>query len=53
VTLVGFAIALLSLILHSVGAQLVVILLGISVSLYGITGVLHKHDLKNAIWKKR
>lgn len=53
VTLLGFVIAVFSLTLHSVGAQLTVILLGIAVSLYGITGILNKYYLRNAIWKKR
>lgn len=48
----GFVIALLSLLLHSVGGQLLLVLLGIGVSLFGIMGVLNKHYLKNAIWKK-
>ena len=52
VTLLGFVIAILSLALHSVGSQLVVVLLGLAVSLFGILGILNKHYLKNAIWKK-
>jgi hypothetical protein len=52
VTLLGFVIAILSLSLHSVGSQLVVVLLGLAVSLFGIMGILNKHYLKNAIWKK-
>jgi hypothetical protein len=52
VTLLGFVIAILSLTLHSVGSQLVVVLLGLAVSLFGIMGILNKHYLKNAIWKK-
>jgi hypothetical protein len=52
VTLLGFVIAILSLTLHSVGSQLVVVLLGLAVSLFGILGILNKHYLKNAIWKK-
>jgi hypothetical protein len=52
VTLLGFVIAILSLTLHSVGTQLVVVLLGLAVSLFGILGILNKHYLKNAIWKK-
>jgi hypothetical protein len=52
VTLLGFVIAVLSLAVHSVGAQLAVILLGLAVSLYGIMGVLNRAYLKNAIWKK-
>ena len=52
VTLLGFVIALFSLLLHSVGGQLVLVLLGLGVSLFGIMGVLNKHYLKTAIWKK-
>jgi hypothetical protein len=52
VTLLGFVIVILSLTLHSVGSQLVVVLLGLAVSLFGIMGILNKHYLKNAIWKK-
>lgn len=53
VTLLGFVISVFSLALHSTAAQLTVILLGIAVSLYGITGILNKHYVKNAIWKKQ
>ena len=52
VTLLGFVIALFSLLLNSVGGQLVLVLVGLAVSLFGIMGVLNKHYLKNAIWKK-
>jgi hypothetical protein len=52
VTLLGFVIAIFSLALHSVGMQLVVVLLGLAVSLFGIMGILNKHYLKTAIWKK-
>ena len=52
VTLLGFVIAVFSLLLHSVGGQLVLVLVGLAVSLFGIMGVLNKHYLKNAIWKK-
>jgi hypothetical protein len=52
VTLLGFIIAVLSLALHSASAQFIVVLLGLAVSLFGIIGVLNKHYLKNAIWKK-
>jgi hypothetical protein len=52
VVLLGFVIAVLSVTLHSVGGQLVVVLLGLAVSLFGIMGILNKHYLKNAIWKK-
>jgi hypothetical protein len=36
----------------SVGGRLVLVLLGLAVSLFGIMGVLNKHYIKNAIWKK-
>jgi hypothetical protein len=52
VVLLGFVIAVLSVTLHSVGGQLVVVLLGLAVSLFGIMGILNKHYLKTAIWKK-
>ena len=52
VTLLGFVISILSLSLNSVGARMVVVLLGLAVSLFGIIGVLNKAYLKNAIWKK-
>ncbi len=53
VTLLGFVISVLSLTLtSSVGGRLVIVLLGIAVSLFGIVGLLNKHYLKNAIWKK-
>ena len=53
-TLLGFVISVLSLgITSSVGGRLVMVLLGLAVSLFGIMGVLNKAYLKNAIWKKR
>ena len=53
VTLLGFVISVLSLTLtSSVGGRLVLVLLGLAVSLFGIIGVINKHYLKNAIWKK-
>jgi hypothetical protein len=53
VTLLGFLISLLSLTLtSSVGGRLVLVLLGLAVRLFGIIGLLNKHYLKNAIWKK-
>ncbi len=53
VTFLGFVISVLSLALtSSVGGRLVIVLLGIAVSLFGIMGLLNKHYLKNAIWKK-
>jgi hypothetical protein len=53
VTLLGFLISVFSLTLtSSVGGRLVLVLLGLAVSLFGIMGLLNKHYLKNAIWKK-
>ena len=53
VTFLGFVISVLSLALtSSVGGRLVIVLLGIAVSLFGIMGLLNKHYLKTAIWKK-
>jgi hypothetical protein len=53
VTLLGFLISVFSLTLtSSVGGRLVLVLVGLAVSLFGIMGLLNKHYLKNAIWKK-
>ena len=53
VTFLGFAISVLSLAAtSSVGGRLVMVLVGLAVSLFGILGVLNKAYLKNAIWKK-
>ncbi len=47
VTLLGFVISVLSLTLtSSVGGRLVLVLLGLAVSLFGIIGVLNKHYQK-------
>lgn len=52
-TILGFVIAVLSLALaSSVGGRLGLVLAGLAVSLFGIIGLLNKHYLKNAIWKK-
>ena len=49
----GFVISLLSLAAtSSVGGRLVLVLIGLAVSLFGILGVLNKAYQKNAIWKK-
>lgn len=54
VTLLGFAITVLSLgITSSVNARLLIVLVGIAVSLFGIIGVINKECLKNAIWRKQ
>ncbi len=53
VTLSGFLLSVFSLtIASSVGGRLVIVLLGIALSLFGIMGLLNKHYLKIAIWKK-
>ena len=53
VTFLGFVLSVLSLtITSSVGGRLVIVLLGIALSLFGIMGLLNKHYVKNAIWKK-
>ena len=53
VTLLGFVLSVLSLVLtNSVGGRLVTVLIGLAISLFGIMGLLNKHYLKNAIWKK-
>lgn len=49
----GFVISLLSLAAtSSVSGRLVLVLVGLAVSLFGILGVLNKAYQKNAIWKK-
>jgi len=54
VTLAGFAIAVASLgLTSSVNARLLIVLLGLAVSLFGIIGVINKAFLKNAIWRKQ
>ena len=53
VTLLGFVISFLSLGLASTNAaRLVMVLIGIATSLFGIIGVLNRYYLKNAIWKR-
>ena len=53
VTFLGFAISVASLgVASGVGGRLIMVLLGIAVSLFGIMGVLNSYFLKNAIWKK-
>jgi len=54
VTLLGFIIAVLSVgFTTSVTARLVIVLIGLAVSLFGIMGVINKAYLKNAIWRKQ
>jgi hypothetical protein len=53
VTLLGFVLSVLSVaIASSLGARLVIVLIGLSTSLFGIMGVLNSAFLKNAIWRK-
>jgi hypothetical protein len=52
ITLLGFVISLLSLVAHSTGARLALVLFGIAVSLFGILGVINNAYLKNALWKR-
>lgn len=52
-TLLGFVVSFLSLgLASSNGARLAIVLVGIAMSLIGIIGVLNRHCLNNAIWKK-
>lgn len=53
ITLLGFLIAVCSLgITASVGGRLMLVLIGLAVSLFGIIGVLNRAYLKNPIWKR-
>ena len=53
VTLLGFLISVLSLgFASSVTVRLIIVIGGIIVSLFGIVGVLNRHYLANAIWRK-
>ena len=54
VTLLGFVIAVLSLpITQSAGGRLVIVLIGIAVSLFGIIGIVNPACQKNANWRKQ
>ncbi len=54
VTLLGFVIAVMSLgMASSVNARLLIVLLGLAVSLFGIIGMINPAYLKNAIWRKQ
>lgn len=54
ITLLGFAISVLSLgMASSVGARMVIVLIGLAISLFGIMGVINRAYLKNAIWRKQ
>jgi hypothetical protein len=53
VTLLGFVISVSSLgVASGVGARMMMTLLGIAISLFGILGILNPYYLKNAIWKR-
>jgi uncharacterized membrane protein YccC len=53
ITLLGFVISVLSLTLtDNTGARMTIVLLGIALSLFGIIGVLNRHYMKNAIWRR-
>lgn len=52
-TLLGFLISVASLdMASSVGARMVMVLVGIAVSLVGIIGVLNRAYMSKAIWRK-
>jgi hypothetical protein len=54
ITLLGFVISVLSLgMASSVGARMVIVLIGLAVSLFGIMGVINRAYLNNAIWRKQ
>jgi len=53
VTAFGFVISLLSLGMAStVNARLLMVLVGLVVSLFGIIGLINRAYLKNPIWKR-
>jgi hypothetical protein len=53
ITFVGFLIAASSVgIMGSTGGRLIMVLVGIAVSLFGIMGVINPAYQKDAIWKK-
>jgi hypothetical protein len=53
VTILGFLISVASLsVASSVSGRMVMVLLGIAVSLFGIIGVLNRGFLSKAIWRK-
>jgi uncharacterized membrane protein YgaE (UPF0421/DUF939 family) len=54
ITVLGFVISLLSLSIASgVNTRLIIVLVGIGVSLFGILGMINPAYLKNAIWRKQ
>ena len=53
VTLLGFALSVLSLaISSSVSGRLVIVLAGIAISLIGIIGIINPAFMKKAIWRQ-
>ena len=53
VTVLGFVIGVASLTLSSsVNGRLVIVLIGIAVSLFGIIGLINPAYMKKAIWRK-
>lgn len=53
VTLFGFLVSVMSLqIAHSVGGRMIIVLIGLAVSLFGIIGLINAAYLKKAIWKR-
>jgi hypothetical protein len=53
VTFLGFVISLMSLaMMSSVNGRMVMVLVGLAVSLFGIIGLLNTAYMKNANWRK-
>ena len=53
VTLLGFLISVFSVsVSSSMSVRLVVVLIGLAVSLWGIIGLLNQAYMKDAIWRK-
>ncbi len=53
ITLLGFVLCVLSLgMTSSVGGRMAMVLIGLTLSLVGIMGVINRAFLKNAIWRK-
>jgi hypothetical protein len=53
VTFLGFVVAVASLGLTSgVAGRMVLVLLGVAVSLFGVMGMVNRAFLQHAIWKK-
>jgi hypothetical protein len=53
ITVLGFVLSLLSLgMTSSLGGRMAMVLMGLTLSLVGILGVINRAYLKNAIWRK-